>query len=928
MRFIWAQLRGRPRRTLALLAGVLVATTGFTVLSAGAAISQLRINDAVATNYRPAYDILVRPKGSRTSLEEDRGLVRPNYLSGLFGGITNAQLERVRSAAHVEIAAPIAMLGYSRVYLEQTVDLTDQLDPTARSQLFRLTPSWIADRGLTVLNDAPQYVYVTRDQVSRQELGGPVSGYRRYENGTPVSPRMSKCYAALEVRPDGSKGELCLSPNEQGTDGTTVDDRTYLQVRTVGSDGRFSDVHPVLPRETTDRLVIALGWDVMVLAAAIDPSAEAGLVDLDKAVVSGRYLSTADQPAMRTETEPGAQRSADILGVPALVASTPYVDEQLKTSVERLGADAATGFPDKSREEWVPALAKAPGTPSGTPTRSGSPTIDQTPVRLGFMYQSGTTRYHVDENGALHPETGSLSKELWQVPTEDGGHVVDYQPPIFALDNSFRPVSRVGALGGDQPSTVRVGEFDPARLRGFSPLSAVPLETYQAPEATGADARSQQLLGGQPLRPNSNPAGYLATPPLVLTNLATVDRLPASDAQRAAPISAIRVRVAGVTGFDPDSRALVRSVAGDIARSTGLDVDITIGSSPEPQTVVLPAGKGGRPELRLSEGWSRKGVAVRIVTAADRKSLVLFGLILLVCALFLGNAVAAAVRDRRRELAVLACLGWPASRLAFAILGEVGLVGLTAGGVAAGIAVPLSHLVGVSLSGGHALLAVPVGIGIALLAAATPALRAARAHPGAAVHPAVIGVRRAHRRRTILGVALANLTRVPGRTALGVVALAVGIASLTMLVAIGVAFHNEVIGSRLGDAVALRVRLVDLLAALAAVVLGVFALADILYINIRERSAELAALWASGWTDRALLRLVGYEGLAIGALGAVAGALVGLFGTLWIAGTWSAALIWLAIIVAGAAVAVTVLVALIPALLLRRFPLATLLAEE
>src|SRR5262245_22181597 len=119
IRFIWAQLRGLPRRSVALLIGVLVATTGFTVLSAQAAISALRVNDDVTANYRAAYDILVRPKGSRTGLEDERGLVRPNYLSGLFGGITMAQLEKVRGVGHVELAAPIAMLGYSRVYLQQ-----------------------------------------------------------------------------------------------------------------------------------------------------------------------------------------------------------------------------------------------------------------------------------------------------------------------------------------------------------------------------------------------------------------------------------------------------------------------------------------------------------------------------------------------------------------------------------------------------------------------------------------------------------------------------------------------------------------------------------------------------------------------------------------------------------------------------------------
>jgi hypothetical protein len=682
-------------------------------------------------------------------------------------------------------------------------------------------------------------------------------------------------------------------------------------------------------KESSDRLVVKVGWDVMVLAAAIDPDAEAKLVGLDTAVTSGRYLSNVDTPEARAEPgiRPGFTKS--YLAVPALIANSPYVDEQVQVGVEHL-RDGADAFAGRTREEWVPSLAAIPGTSAGPPRRSGgAPQVGEHPAQLSFLYQSGAARYVVGENtGALYPQTIDLSPELWQVPVEGQSEKIAYQPPAYALDNGFRPVARVGAIGGDQPETDRVGEFDPNRIRGFSPLSAVPLETYQAPEAAGADKRSQDLLGGQKLRPNSNPAGYLATPPLVLTNLAAVDKIPAPPGQETARISAIRVRVAGVTGFNDASRALVRTVAADILRSTGLDVDITIGSSPEPQTVVLPGGRGGRPELRLSEGWSRKGVAVLIVQAADRKSLLLFGLILLVCALFLGNAVAAAVRDRRRELAVLACLGWPASRLAAAILGEVGVVGLAAGAVASAIAVPLSQLLNISVTGPHALLALPVGLGIALLAGATPAIRAARARPGAAVHPAVLGVRRGHRGRTVLRMALANLRRVPGRTALGVIALGIGIAALTMLAAIGIAFHNDVSGTLLGDNIALRVRAVDLVAAIAAVLLGVVALADILYINIRERSQELAALWASGWSDRALLRLIGYEGLAIGVLGAVAGAGVGLLGTAWIVRGWAGSLVWLAGIVAVAAIVIAVLTSLVPALLLRRVPLATLLAEE
>jgi putative ABC transport system permease protein len=931
IRFVVAQLRGRPRRALALLAGVLAATTGFTVLSGGATTAQLRTTGTVNANYRAAYDILVRPRGGRTTLEDDRGLVRPNYLSGLFGGITTRQLAQVRSVRQVEVAAPIAMLGYARLLLEQTVDLTDRLDPRDRRQLFRLSPKWIADRGLTVIDDAPKYVYVTRNPIYPERLiVGVQPPGTPYEDGSMLRQELG-CLTLLEIRPDGRKEQLCTEDYGMSGNGTTAAERTAVQVFHSGPDGRFTEPSPFHPPSSA-RLVARVGWQVLVLAAAIDPAAEADLVGLDKAVVAGRYLTGSDAPAVKQPPEHAAGYDTRYLSVPTLLANRPYVDEQVEVGVHRFGAATAGSITGKLQVDWVRQLAEVPGTPSGPPARStGTPGLGlHSQAELPWLYQPGSPDYRVDAAGGLHPQAVALPPDFWKVPILDGQEVPD-RPPVYAFDRGFRPMTRT------PPKLVRtvqfpyldpVGEFDPSRLRGFSPLAAVPLETYQAPLATGVDDRSRRLLGGRPLQPNSNPAGYLATPPLLLTNLRSIDHIVTSWAQRRAPISAVRVRVAGLTGFDPVSRERVRVVAERIAAATGLDTDITIGSSPSPQTVVLPAGRYGRPELTLSEGWSRKGVAASIIRAADRKSLLLFGLILGVCVLFLGNAVAAAVRDRRRELAVLACLGWPARALAGAIFGEVALVGLAAGALAAAIAVPLADAASVTISGRRALLAIPVGLGLALLASAAPAVSAARAAPGAAMRPAVLPARRARRRRTVFGLAMANLGRVPGRTILGALALAVGVCALTMLAAVAVTFRNDVVGSLLGDAVAIRIRGVDVLAVLATVLLGLVAVADVLYINVRERSAELAALWAAGWSDRALIRLVSYEGLGIGALGAVTGAAAGLGGIGWLVGELTPGLVWLAAIAAVAGIAVAGAVAAVPALLLRRLPLSTLLAEE
>jgi putative ABC transport system permease protein len=390
----------------------------------------------------------------------------------------------------------------------------------------------------------------------------------------------------------------------------------------------------------------------------------------------------------------------------------------------------------------------------------------------------------------------------------------------------------------------------------------------------------------------------------------------------------IRVRVAGVTGPNPVSLERIREVAQQIAVRTHLDVDIVAGSSPTPTTIGLPAGKFGQPALALTENWVKKGVAVAILTAIDKKSVLLFTLILVVCVLFVANSASAAVRSRRRELGVLACIGWTRTRLFAAVLGEVAGLGLAAGILGAAAALPLTSALGLRASPGRAALAVPVAFGVAVVAGAWPAWHAARAEPLASVRPPVLAVRRARQPTGITGLALVNVLRAPGRAALGALSLAVGVTALTMLAAVTFAFRGVVVGSLLGNAVAVQVRGVDYVAGTAMVALGVLAVADVVVLNIRERAAELATMRALGWPESALGRLVITEGVIIGMAGALTGAVLGLVAAAEFAGQLTGRLYLVAVMAIVTGAVVTASAALLPARALRRLPAAHLLAED
>lgn len=96
---IWIAVRQlRARRTASLLAGIglLAATLGFVVLVSTSQTTQALLRGEVDKAWPAPYDLIVRPPGSQTSLEKQEGLVRPNFLSSVAGGITDDQLRTIR----------------------------------------------------------------------------------------------------------------------------------------------------------------------------------------------------------------------------------------------------------------------------------------------------------------------------------------------------------------------------------------------------------------------------------------------------------------------------------------------------------------------------------------------------------------------------------------------------------------------------------------------------------------------------------------------------------------------------------------------------------------------------------------------------------------------------------------------------------------
>jgi len=875
-------LRHRPGRATVLGLAILLSSVSFSLLTAATRTSSADARGAVKRNLHPAYDILVRPKSSETKIERSGGLLRDNYLSGIFGGISLAQYVQVERTPGVAVAAPIAMLGYILQGGTVSVQVRSVL-PAHGAAAFALADTRISDRGLSRFPlRHVGYAYLTDNPL-------------REPSPTRFTVTPGLTFGLTETLPGGRKITVCPVPFQPPRPKSPFADFTSYQPQCWSRTGSAGAGRSQLGR-------LSFGVTFPFLIAAVDPEAEQKLVGLGGTVVKGRYFRESDRMTIARKGTAGAHPI-----VPVLTSAKPYVDDQDEITISRMPAAAVrlirSGL---SPEKLQAALARLPAVPVKRVRRNATTAyadllrlLSSALVRSGQFvsldayWTAGATGYRAAPAGELAPLPTTNPVSVWRSHFyRDTGFEA---APIDSSDLAFRKLHQVLASnknvasskggygkGSYLPGLYAVGEFDPAKLPGFSPLSKVPMETYYPPVAIGADAESRKALDDRPLLPNGNMAGYLQAPPLIVT---TLKALPAFEggyagANATKPISVVRVRLAPLSGSSRDQLRQAAQIAANIKRETRLDVDLTAGSSPTTATVALPEGRYGRPPLSLNEQWVKKGVALAIFDAVDRKSALLFSLILLVSALLVANGTAASVHARRSEIGVLRCLGWRRRTITGWILGEVIAVGLAAGLFGAALSAAVIASAGLSVPLSRTLLVPPVALALAALAGLIPALLAGRGEPLDSVKPAVLVARRARPVRGLFTLARSNLRRRPGRALLAAAGLALGVAALASLLAVNLSFRQDIAGSAMGGYITTQVRAVDYVSATLVTALGIVSTLDVLYLNLTERAAESATLAATGWQRGDLRRVAILEGVGIALAGASLGAAAGLAGAL------------------------------------------------
>ena len=105
-------MKNRKKATLSFIITLIIL---FSVIPIGIEAT-LKTNSVVTSTIeehaRGSYDLLIRPKGEKSEVEQTLGVVEENYIDSGNGGISIEEWRKIAKDTNVEVAAPVASLGY------------------------------------------------------------------------------------------------------------------------------------------------------------------------------------------------------------------------------------------------------------------------------------------------------------------------------------------------------------------------------------------------------------------------------------------------------------------------------------------------------------------------------------------------------------------------------------------------------------------------------------------------------------------------------------------------------------------------------------------------------------------------------------------------------------------------------------------------
>lgn len=872
-----------------IVVGVIAAATVLTGSLGGEAIA--RVERSVQSQWRPAYDLIVVPADvDLTQQVGGESVLQANFMSSLPNGITLRQWRDVKRLPGVDVAAPIANIGYF-----------------ARSQ------NYYRIEGLT-----PGVYTVDRKVWWNSGIDRRLAGQSHSESQPARTDKCLEDPAVVVLDRNGGRIAREMAVERMVTGLATMlatwgEHPSEWQCRGLDPGGVFT-VFGIDPVEE-DRL---LGLNESI-SGGMPLKRSAGLTDADYAILNkyGRF-NVSDMPILLGDRE---WLDSDMRIRFSRWRTGPYelgdfAERATTTRCARRFYDAnplsysygvATDTSRCIDRQLQRVLASAPReheltvdlpSPGGRSLvvghyRNGEWRLKPVPgIEAARSWVASPSRQQYEAAGSDAPE-GDWVGALRAVPSGSYGPEPTYREQVPSRRRPFLRYQQVGT-------------YDPAVMaERFTDQSQwLPEGTYQVPRALARfDADGNQIAEPAQLRPTANPLGYLVQPPQALTTLKVARELVGR-----APISAIRIRLSGVDQAGEESWQRIEDVVRRIREATGLQVLVMAGSSPARVLVELPgiAAADQPSDLQawrtpsvnmhyavapagpartvdgfgwVEEPWLVEGASVRYLRASATSHLWLLGVVGTAALVYLAAAFTSLGLARIPTVAIRRAVGWTRLRVFTHELGRASLLGLAGAALGAGAGLLISRLAGLDLDNRLVAVAAPAAVLVCCLAALWPAWRVAGVPLAAALSGAEVAVtggtgrRRGTKVQRVSTMAVVELWRLRTRALLAVVSGTVAVGAIVTLTSVRDQFAGSLQVTLLGQELLVATGPLQRAATGLAVALAVLMLAELLWQAVRDRRREIGMLRAVGWGRQHVIRLMIWQGVLLGVLAAVLGAL-------------------------------------------------------
>ena len=803
IKFIVQNWWRRKERLFLSLVGVIIISAGLTYLVGLSNQSKGTIEKNLQERWTASYDIVVRPEGSR-SITENKNLLEPNYMSGLSGGISMEQYETIKGIEGVEVAAPIAMLGYSN-YMVSFGNATNLLEPG----IYRRKMTRKINNGLTT-KEEDSYYYFTYPNNVWDYYGKDGS----YGTGSPVIDYTVGSIVLLAAIDPEQENKLIGLENA---------------IVPKGSSRYFNETDHYKKIDQLDTV----------------------LHDLPIIVNSQNFIDTTTSISFERVNIPFSRENAnEIMEEIREKGGGDYLDTLETTVVEQKDWTQDEIFQqfvsDTTGVDWETGKQVVGTSQAARP-------IDG--IGIGFK-----------PNPIQYEEMTSPFSERWPytyqiVPVNNGEDTVGRYRNI----QTYRQPNVIAEEFIDLPRLIPrfIGFYDASKLKlSMDPTTELPMETYRPASAKFVmDAKGNPISPAVDVKPTDDPVDFLTNPPGMLTTLDAAENILGEK-----PISTIRIKVANVSLANEDSQQILQRVAKEIEEKTGLITDITLGSSPQLALTYVPGINGEEPIGWIEQPWVNIGSAISILKEANLGFIALMISVVVVAITYVWSASIVNVLARRKEFAVLLAIGWRPSQLNRMLFMEGALIGLFATTISWFILGIISVTSQEAVTPVRFLLTGIFALTVYIIGAFLPMNIVRKISPYEAMREGEITVngKRILRANSIYAIAANHFLTKWKRSFLSVLAIALPSTLLAVFIYITVRMHGVMFTSLLGEYVAFEVGTFHYVAIAIALLIALLTTAEINWQNISERQQEIGILQAIGWRRNSIRKLILAEGFYTG----------------------------------------------------------------